>query len=116
MYTRQRKEMIKLARAYRDKKEDALLQDILKQAARELLVLQASDWQFLISTFAAKDYAEARIVRHYEDFERLAEMARVKGEGKDIPEGDKNFLDMCKKRDDLFPDIDIAWFKELEFK
>jgi len=110
------KEMIKLARAYGDKKEDALLQDILKQAARELLVLQASDWQFLISTFAAKDYAEARIVRHYEDFERLAEMARVKGGGKDISGGDKNFLDLCKKRDELFPDIDIAWFKELEFK
>ena len=109
-------EMIKLARKYGDKKQDNLLQDILKQAARELLILQASDWQFLISTFAAKDYAEARIVRHYEDFKRLAEIARIKGDGKDISQNDKNFLDMCQKRDELFPDIDVAWFKELEFK
>ena len=110
------KEMIKLARQYGDKKEDTLLQDILKQAARELLILEASDWQFLISTLSAKDYAEARIVRHYEDFKRLAGIARIKDEGKDIPAGDRNFLDMCQKRDELFPDIDIAWFKELEFK
>jgi 1,4-alpha-glucan branching enzyme len=108
--------MIKLARKYGNKKDDVLLQDILKQTARELLILQASDWQFLISTFAAKDYAEARIVRHYEDFKRLADIARAKGEGKDISQNDKNFLDMCQKRDDLFPDVDIAWFKELEFK
>ena len=108
--------MIKLARQYGDKKEDTLLQDILKQAARELLILEASDWQFLISTLSAKDYAEARIVRHYEDFKRLAGIARIKDEGKDIPAGDRNFLDMCQKRDELFPDIDIAWFKELEFK
>ena len=110
------KEMIKLARQYGDKKQDALLQDILKQAARELLILEASDWQFLISTLSAKDYAEARIVRHYEDFKRLAVIARIKGEGKDISTSDRNFLDMCQKRDELFPDIDIAWFKELEFK
>lgn len=109
-------EMIKLARQYGDKKDDALLQDILKQAARELLILEASDWQFLISTFSAKDYAEARIVRHYEDFKRLAEIARIKGKGSELSENDRNFLDMCQKRDDLFPDIDIAWFKELEFK
>ncbi|MDP2682964.1 MAG: DUF1957 domain-containing protein [Deltaproteobacteria bacterium] len=109
-------EMIKIARQYGNKKEDNLLQDILKQAARELLILEASDWQFLISTFSAKDYAEARIVRHYEDFKRLAGLARDKGEGKDISNSDKIFLDMCQKRDDLFPDIDIAWFKELEFK
>src|SRR5207244_3603491 len=32
----------------------------LTQATRELLLLQASDWQFLITTGTARDYAERR--------------------------------------------------------
>ena len=35
-----------------------LLERVLAQLARELLILQASDWQFLITTQAARDYAE----------------------------------------------------------
>src|SRR5262249_51687377 len=31
---------------------------VLTQATRELLLLEASDWQFLITTGAARDYAE----------------------------------------------------------
>ncbi|MBI5287016.1 MAG: DUF1957 domain-containing protein, partial [Deltaproteobacteria bacterium] len=104
-------EMIRLVREYVDKKEDTTLQAILKQAAIELLILQASDWQFLISTFSAKDYAEMRVVRHYEDFKRLADMARKKGRGEALSEGDFHFLDFCQERDDIFPDMDISWFK-----
>ncbi|MBI5892993.1 MAG: DUF1957 domain-containing protein [Deltaproteobacteria bacterium] len=109
-------EMIKLAKKFCDKKDDALLQDILKQAARELLILQSSDWQFLISTRAARDYAEMRVVRHYDDFKRLAQLAWKKGKGEELSKEDLNFLDYCQKRDDIFPDIDIKWYKELEFK
>ncbi|HBO84336.1 MAG: hypothetical protein A2073_05710 [Deltaproteobacteria bacterium GWC2_42_11] len=109
-------EMIKLAKRFCDKKEDALLQDILKQAARELLILESSDWQFLISTLAAKDYAEMRVVRHYDDFKRLARMAWEKGRGEELSKEDMNFLDYCQKRDDIFPDVDVKWYKDLEFK
>ncbi|MFQ5811176.1 MAG: 1,4-alpha-glucan branching protein domain-containing protein, partial [Armatimonadota bacterium] len=42
------------------KTTDPTLRGILQQAARELLLLQASDWQFLITTWTARDYAEAR--------------------------------------------------------
>jgi len=105
-------EMMELAREYGDKKGDGVLQAILKQAAIELLLLQASDWQFLISTFSAKDYAEMRVVRHYEDFKRLASLARRKGKGEVLKEGDSHFLEFCQKRDDIFPDMDISWFKD----
>lgn len=37
---------------------------VLAQAARELLLAQSSDWQFIISTGAAADYAELRFVGH----------------------------------------------------
>jgi 1,4-alpha-glucan branching enzyme len=107
--------MRELASKYGARKEDGELQDILKQAARELLLLESSDWQFLISTRSATDYAEGRIVRHYEDFKRLSKMAEKKGEGGDLTEGDVNFLKLVMARDALFPDIDPLWFKEVEF-
>src|SRR2546422_8415552 len=39
----------------------------LAQAARELLLAQASDWQFIISTGAVVDYAERRFTQHCDD-------------------------------------------------
>src|SRR5262249_37538001 len=51
------------------------LSRVLPQATRELLLLEASDWQFLITTGAARDYAERRVAEHYAEFKRLSEMA-----------------------------------------
>lgn len=43
---------------------DPLAEPLLSQAAREVLLAQSSDWQFIISTGAAGDYAEARFRDH----------------------------------------------------
>ncbi len=48
---------------------------VLAQVSRELLILQSSDWQFLITTGAARDYAERRVAEHYVEFKRLSELA-----------------------------------------
>src|SRR6185295_13149116 len=53
------------------------LRRVLAQATRELLLLQSSDWQFLITTGTASDYAERRVAEHYAEFKRLCEMARA---------------------------------------
>ena len=47
------------------------LHPVWNQAARELLLAQASDWQFIISTGAATDYAEKRFVGHCEALDVL---------------------------------------------
>ena len=94
---------------------DRNLQNILRQAARELLLLQASDWQFLISTWTAKDYAELRASQHYESFRRLAEMARRYGRHEQIEESEWGFLGECETRDAVFPDVDPAWWLDLDF-
>ncbi len=107
-------EMQKLAIAYSGRTDDKLLTDILKQTARELLLLQSSDWQFLISTRAAADYAELRVARHYEDFKKLASLARKCGEGGEVTEGERGLLELVMERDSLFPDIDPAWFAVLD--
>ncbi len=86
---------------------EPLLERLLAQAGRELLLLEASDWQFLITTFSARDYAELRVSEHAEDFERLAGLAARRLAGGALSEGDEHFLSECEQRDGLFPDY--AW-------
>jgi len=85
---------------------------IIAQAARELLLLSASDWQFLISTWSARDYAETRVVAHHEAFLRLSIMAE---KGENLSEGELSYLADLEQRDDIFPDIDPLWFEKVEY-
>ncbi len=109
--------MCELARFWRENpgRKDHELEDILKQLARELMLMSASDWQFLISTWAARDYAELRLSEHYEDFKRLASMADKKIKGETISSGEWQLFEDCKKRDRLFDELEIDWFAGVEF-
>jgi 1,4-alpha-glucan branching enzyme len=106
--------MSRLAREYSGSSDDKLI-DILKQAARELMLEIASDWQFLISTWSARDYAELRLAEHHEAFNRLADMAERYGSGQTLDDSDWTYLGDIKHQDDIFPDIEIEWFGEVEF-
>jgi len=101
-----------LARAPAD--SAGLLDRVLKQAARELLLLQSSDWQFLISTWNARDYAELRFEGHRESFARLALIAETMLGGAAPTEADVRFLEETEARDRLFADINLKWFRDLE--
>ena len=96
-------------------KHDRELENILKQLARELMLMSASDWQFLISTFAARDYAELRLSEHYEDFQRIAALADKKIAGGIIGDGERQFFEDCQARDVLFPELDLEWFAKVEY-
>jgi 1,4-alpha-glucan branching enzyme len=85
---------------------EPLLERLLAQAGRELLLLEASDWQFLITTLSARDYAELRVTEHSDDFTRLAGLADRRLDGGAIGGADEQFLSECEKRDSLFPDFD----------
>jgi 1,4-alpha-glucan branching enzyme len=90
--------------------EDNLeLKRVLTQATRELLLLQASDWQFLITTGTARDYAERRVAEHYADLKRLAEMARRLREGEPLSIEAAELLRRLEREDFCFPDLDPAW-------
>ena len=82
---------------------------VLAQAARELLLAQASDWQFIISTGAVVDYAERRFTLHCDDAERL-----IKGLAAGVGEGGENAASLesarrdaeeLGRRDELFPNV-----------
>ncbi len=98
-------EMVEL---YPDAQEP--MRKFLNQAARELLLLQASDWPFLISTGQAKDYAMGRFQQHLARFNHLVSIAR-RGE---ISSQDWEFLQEISRLDNPFPDIDYKLFARRE--
>jgi 1,4-alpha-glucan branching enzyme len=104
-------EMSALALEYGD---NAAAAPILKQAAREALLLMASDWQFCISTGGAKDYSEVRLRNHYANFQALANLTRLAGAGKELSVGDWKNIAECEARDSVFPDIEPKWFARVE--
>lgn len=52
---------------------------VLNQCARELLLLESSDWPFLVTTGQAREYAIDRFESHVERFERLATCCEQRG-------------------------------------
>lgn len=90
-----------------DKRPQGLAHEITVQCGRELLLAQASDWQFLISTWAARDYAEARIQDHIDRFDRLEKMAEAALGGEELTHEDLRFLRECQEKDAPFPDLSL---------
>jgi 1,4-alpha-glucan branching enzyme len=78
----------------------AAARPILAQAARSLLLAQASDWQFILSTGAVPDYAERRFNGHCQDVERLLDGLRTGS-----LEGAARLADELWPRDAVFPDV-----------
>ncbi len=76
---------------------------LLNQIARELLLLQSSDWPFLVTTLQAKEYAIERFTSHLERFTGLADIAEP---GIELHEGQITFLEEIEHLDNPFPDID----------
>jgi 1,4-alpha-glucan branching enzyme len=76
---------------------------VLEQATRELLLAQSSDWQFIISTGAAADYAERRFREHCADAEALV-AALTDGSGDALGPAQRR-AEVLAQRDHLFPDV-----------
>jgi 1,4-alpha-glucan branching enzyme len=88
---------------------NAELSRVLRQLARELLLLESSDWPFLITTVAARDYAQARARSHFEAFQQLLEMAR-RSHGGALAPADLASLAELEARDGPFPEIELGWW------
>lgn len=75
----------------------------LNQAARELLLAQASDWAFMINAGTTAEYAAQRTRTHLSRLERLAN---------EIESGsiDKDRLSVIEDHDNIFPNIDYRSF------
>jgi 1,4-alpha-glucan branching enzyme len=75
----------------------------LNQAARELLLAQASDWAFMINSGAMDGYATKRTRCHLLRLQRLS---------REIKGGmiDEAWLSTIESQDNIFPQINYRWF------
>jgi 1,4-alpha-glucan branching enzyme len=94
--------MTNIARRYQETQSAGTLR-ALKQAARELLLAQASDWAFLIKTDSAPDYARRRTEDHLLNFNRLYQRL-------DTGEIDFSFLEKREAQANLFPDLNWRYY------
>ncbi len=91
-------------------RESELSQRIVKQLCRELLLLESSDWQFLITTGAARDYAELRFHTHDDQFNAIKEIWLTWQAHGHISAEQENRLAAIEARDSIFPDIDPSFW------
>jgi len=84
---------------------EPLLERLLAQSAREVLLLEASDWTFLITSGAARDYAERRILEHAADAALLSSLIERRIEGAALSAAEVEALERIERRDALFPDL-----------
>ncbi len=86
---------------------------ILKQLCRELLLLESSDWQFLITTEAARDYAEDRFHEHLASFQAIDKMWQQHCSGGTLGDEDETLLKKIETQDSVFAHVDPAlWAKQ----
>ena len=84
-------------------RNDPLGQRALRQAARELLLAQSSDWAFIMKTGTAVSYAVKRTKDHLLRFTRLYE--QIKSGRIDEP-----WLASVEWRDNIFPDLNYQYY------
>ncbi len=89
-------------------KDQPLSERIVKQLCRELLLLESSDWQFLITTGAARDYAEIRFETHNNYFNELKSLWRHFESCHVLTPEQEALLAAIEHSDSIFPDIDPA--------
>ena len=75
---------------------------LAKQLCRELLLLESSDWQFLITTVHARDYAEKR--ERSTESTRSAAWRRFQATG-EISGESQHDLRTIEERDSVFPTL-----------
>ena len=96
-----------IAEKYEEIPQDKLLHRALNQMARENLLLQSSDWPFLITTWQAKDYATDRFREHVDRFEKICDMI----ESGNINEDELREIESI---DNCFPEIDYRVYLPIE--
>jgi 1,4-alpha-glucan branching enzyme len=93
--------MTELARTYQN--PSPLAERALKQAARELLLAQSSDWPFIMRTGTSPDYAKQRVKDHLLRFIALHD--QLSSTSVDEP-----WLTNLEQLDNIFPEINYRYW------
>ena len=87
-------------------RNSALGNRIMQQLCRELLLLESSDWQFLITTGAARDYAEIRFLTHNDQFNEIKAIWQSFESAGTITKPQETASPKSNAATAVFPDID----------
>lgn len=77
------------------------LRRALNQLLRELLLMQSSDWAFILTTGTTVQYATKRFREHLDRFRKISE--QIEGNRLDM-----GFVAFCEERDGIFPSADYT--------
>lgn len=90
---------------------DALLTRVVRQCGRELLLLQASDWPFMISTGSTPDHATRRFSSHYRNFRHCLLLAEGVCKGEPLGEEAWRLFEEIERQDSVFLYLDphVFW-------
>ncbi len=105
--------MCEVAYEFSNEPQDSMKRRVLNQMARELVLLQSSDWLFIITNGTMVDYAKKRVKDHTGRFNKLYSWIK---EDKDLREKDKlekdklKFLEMIEEKDPIFPEMDYTLY------
>ncbi len=88
---------------FRSAADAAVRHRALRQAARELLLAQASDWPFILRTGTSPEYARKRVTEHLKRFTTLYEQLTSN-------RLEESRLAEFEAMDNLFPEIDYTYW------
>jgi 1,4-alpha-glucan branching enzyme len=91
---------------------DGRVRGMLERAGRELLLLQASDWPFVIHSGGAVDYGITRFGGHCTRFDRVATIAEAlaRRAGRELTPLERVQVEDVDLHDTIFPAIDLNWW------
>ncbi|MEM6394279.1 MAG: 1,4-alpha-glucan branching protein domain-containing protein [Planctomycetota bacterium] len=95
-------------------KENEDVHNLLKKCGRELLLLEASDWPFVIRRGQAVDYGIKRFMQHVARFETLSDLAEKVAEDSaylgGLTDVEQHAIKDADLHDVIFPEIDLHWW------
>lgn len=93
--------------------DNPAIEAVLKRAGREILLLQASDWPFIVHSKGAPDYGYKRFAQHASRFDRLCDLAVDLSQGREPEPYQQAIVAESDACDGVFPDIDLnLWHHE----
>lgn len=91
-------------------RDNSRVREMLEKAGRELLLLQASDWPFVIHSQGAVDYGIQRFSGHCTRFDRLMDVAELFARGEEMNPLQRVEVEEADLHDSIFPHIDLNWW------
>lgn len=83
---------------------------LLRSAGRELLLLQASDWPFVVHSGGAVDYGIQRFGGHATRFDRVCNVATELAKGNEPGPLARVQVAEADMHDDVFSEIEVGWW------